>query len=123
MNMYVNIYIRKYFYTSLMYLCLSDLCKQICYVSPVLFAPVIIKRVKFRKMEIFKNKKSFLLHANGYLFYKNGGEIGVNQTTYWRCKKCSARATTRGDVNNFELVKIANDGDHGHASNSGVYNI
>lgn len=71
---------------------------------------------------MIKNKKTFLLHVNGYLFYKNNGVIGVGETAYWRCKKCSARATTRGDQNNFDVVKISNVADHFHAPNSGIEN-
>lgn len=57
---------------------------------------------------------------NGFLFYKNGGKIELDETAYWRCKKCAARAITRGDAGHLELIKIADDSDHFHAQNSGT---
>ena len=69
--------------------------------------------------ELIKSKSSkntFLLHLNGYLFYKNGGEIGG--TSYWMCRNnCGARAIIVGGPDNIEVKKDGNLHDPTHGPN------
>lgn len=62
-------------------------------------------------------KNSFLLHLNGFLYYKNAGVIG--STAYWRCRRtpeCNARLVTFGGEENV-TIKKGSIADHEHAPN------
>lgn len=66
--------------------------------------------------ELIKSKGSgYLLHIDGFLYYKNSGAVGAR--AYWLCKNnpdCEARAITAGGADNLRLVKGSPD-DHLHA--------
>lgn len=69
------------------------------------------------QLEIIKSKKSFSLHANGFLFYKRVGEIGGRIN--WKCKKCGIPARTDGGPENLRAVDIPTDQDHDHPPDIG----
>lgn len=60
--------------------------------------------------ELLKHKKSFLLHVNDFLFYKNDSQIGTKG--YCKCQNYSVRATTDGDEENLVVVQVVNNIEH-----------
>lgn len=66
--------------------------------------------------ELIKSRsKGYLLSFEGYLYYKNNGDIG--KRAYWLCKnppECDARVVTTVDSGNLRVVKGSTD-DHTHA--------
>ncbi|XP_053946208.1 uncharacterized protein LOC128855375 [Anastrepha ludens] len=63
--------------------------------------------------ELIECKKSFLLHINGYLYYKHSGRIG--ETAYWNCRRkpeCNARVTTYGGPHNIRVLKGLDESKH-----------
>lgn len=66
--------------------------------------------------ELIKSKQSkgtFLLHLNGFLYYKNGGKIG--EKVNWKCRsECGARLITVDDDLTIMKGKVK---DHTHPPN------
>lgn len=56
-------------------------------------------------VELIASRKSFVLHIEGFLFYKHSGNIGAK--TYWECVQpsCTSTAITFGNADNLQVVK------------------